>query len=1717
MTGQRSFLFDYVERFEGYIKTADKTPKAMLGYGKITDGKYIIKNVRYVEGLGYNMFSSSQFCDNGYWVKQFLYGSDVNDEDNNVVLPLCHQNFKDMNKLDSKCLVKGLPETRLSKDMLGLEYHCSITNADTLCPACEKGKMRRSLHPPKMDTNSKSSVDMIHMDLCGPMRVESLARKKYMLVLVDEFSRFTWLEFLRAKSDAADRIIAFIKRIQVLLGCKVKKLRSDNRTEFRNAKLQSFLEDVGISHNFSAVRSPQQNKVVERKNRTLVEAARSMMAHSGVPQAFWAEAVSTACFTQNRTLIVKRTGKTAYEMIEQRKPNIDYFVFGCKCYVLNDRYNLGKFDPKSDESIFIGYSHNSKTYWVFNKRTQTILESSNVDFSKSETYSDACPSNPNALLPELSTVPPSTDSASNTFASDFIDPADYDLPTLTGPIIPSSSTSTNSVTPESVVFPPETSLTEPPSVASPEPVQEQTTHPVLAPIPEDAPLPSPSSAQRTYAQVVREPRLEAEPMTNLEEGSSSGNQTEVLAVHDENDASNDQQAYVTLPHTRMWTRDHPPSQIIGNPSQPVQTRSTKNVHNLILFGGFLSDFEPSDTMGKSIIGLKWIFWNKKDENDLIIRNKARLLAKGYRQQEGIDYDETFAPVARIEAIRIFLTYAAHKNMTVYWMGVKCAFLNGVLQEEVYVEQPEGFVDPRYPTHVYVLDKALYGLKQAPRAWYETLNEYLIGAGYKKGTIDPTLFLRRSGSDLIIVQIYVDDIIFASTKPELCKEFENTMKSQFKMSMMGELTFFLGLEVRQCPDGIFINQSKYVHDLLKRFDFGGSNSAATPMPKNFQLNADSSSKPCDPRESHLSAVKRILRYLKGTPDFGLWYPKDSSFELIAYTDSDHAGCKGGSTNHQNSGGGSSQASRFNNRGNNPSSSQALVSQEGQGLIGVIMQRRLSKIKHSWLRSKKLKSHLRDHNQTMSDSIRKMERERREYGKIIENMEDQIKAYKANELKFEYDHNYWKWEKKEYESKLSKVREELDCARKELITAKDDLEKFSKSSKALESIIKAQEGLDRVDPVDTEEESDEKSTPETIPDDNHILTNEKGGMPFVPSKQVNTSRKDKGKEVISSKKEKGKKAETKRKESRKDHFTQRTVVDPGTSSQSQNKNHPRGNKRNWNNHWAQCHGVDLNKINIPKPCFICCKINHLARDCYFNPINQRNRFQKSKADWIGKSQTRRFESTHKRVVPNHNRLVQPKRKVQKKRVEKKSVKMVTKWVPKASGSTTVASESSGNNCNSVEENTVASNNSNSNSNTPKVDTTAGPLKRKPIIVTKYSSHEIPNKDYLLKLNRLAEFNHSNQGRRNGLWHVDSGCSRHMTGIMSLLEDFKRFEGGHVAFGDNPTGGKISGKGKVSKGFKIDESQVMLRNPRKDNVYCLDIEDASSLSSLNCLFSKASVSESSLWHRRMCHMNFKNMNLLVKHNLVRGLSAKEFSCDDHCVACLKGKQHKSSHKSKEVNTISSPLQLLHMDLFGPTNVMSIGKKSYCLVIVDDYSRFTWVYFLRTMDETSGLIKPFEIRMENKTNLRVKLIRSDNGTEFKNADLNNFCEEKGTERQYSAPRTPQQNGVAERKNRTLIEAARTMLADSKLPITFWAEAVNTACSGTEQTQKTSPLFVMFPMPLTDTNDVCTTDETESDQQKESENVEKSDDKQTEETSLSDNIEVIPASDEEPQWDQEP
>ncbi|GJW83689.1 retrovirus-related pol polyprotein from transposon TNT 1-94 [Tanacetum coccineum] len=409
-------------------------------------------------------------------------------------------------------------------------------------------------------------------------------------------------------------------------------------------------------------------------------------------------------------------------------------------------------------------------------------------------------------------------------------------------------------------------------------------------------------------------------------------------------------------HDYRWTRDHPLEQVRGNPTMPVQTRRQLATDpEMCMFALTVSIVEPKNIkeamadsawieamqdelhqfdrlkvwelvdkpFGKMIIKLKWLWKNKKDEDQTVIRNKARLVAKGYAQEEGIDFEESFAPVARLEAVRIFVAHAAHKSFPIYQMDVKTAFLNGPLKEEVYVAQPEGFVDPDHPEKVYLLRKALYGLKQAPRAWYDELSNFLMSKGFTKGTIDPTLFKIKYGEDILLVQIYVDDIIFGSTNPKYSKRFEKLMHSRFEMSLMGEMKFFLGLQIHQSPKGIFINQAKYALEILKKHNMDNCHSIGTPLATKPKLDVDLSGEPVDqsdyrskigslmyltssrpdlvqavcycaryqarPTQKHLKEVKRIFKYLKGTINMGLWYPKDSGFELTAFSDADHAGC------------------------------------------------------------------------------------------------------------------------------------------------------------------------------------------------------------------------------------------------------------------------------------------------------------------------------------------------------------------------------------------------------------------------------------------------------------------------------------------------------------------------------------------------------------------------------------------------------------------------------------------------------------------------------------------------------------------------------------------------------------------------------------------------------------------------------------------------------------
>nr|GEX01285.1 retrovirus-related Pol polyprotein from transposon TNT 1-94 [Tanacetum cinerariifolium] len=649
-----------------------------------------------------------------------------------------------INHLARQGLVRGLPKLKFEK------YH--------LCSACAMGKSMKKSHKPKSEDTNQEKLYLLHMDLCGPMRVESVNGKKYILVIVDDYSRFTWVIFLRSKDEAPDFIIKFLKMIQVRL------------------------KEVGISHETSVARSPQQNGVVERRNRTLIEAARTMLIDAQASLFLWAKAVATACFTQNRSIV-----------------------------------RLRNLQPKADIGIFIGYAPTKKAYWIYNRRTRRIVETIHVDFDELT----AMASEQSSSGPALNEMTHATIKTQSSVIPQDVEEDNLDIEVvhmgndlLFGVHIPevTSAQSSSTTSPHSIVQP-------------------------------DHQIPQ---------------------------------------------------------HISKWTKDHLLQNIIGQLSRPVSTRLQLYEQALFCYyNAFLSSVEPK-TKSHGVT-LKWIYKVKLDELGGILNNKARLVARGYRQEKGLDFEESFALVVRLEAIWIFLAYAAHKNMVVYQMDVKTAFLNGNLREEVYVSQLDGFVDQDNPNHVYKLKKALYGLKQAPRMWYDMLSSFLISQDFSKGSVDPTLFIHRNSNDLLLVQIYVDDIIFAASTLELCDLFANLMCSKFKMSMMGKISFFLGLQISQSPRGIFINQSKYALESLKKYAFESCDPVDTPMVEKSKLDEDKEGKAVDP--SHYRGMIGTLLYLTASrPDLQFaicmcaWYQAqptekhDSSIALTAFTDADHAGCQ-----------------------------------------------------------------------------------------------------------------------------------------------------------------------------------------------------------------------------------------------------------------------------------------------------------------------------------------------------------------------------------------------------------------------------------------------------------------------------------------------------------------------------------------------------------------------------------------------------------------------------------------------------------------------------------------------------------------------------------------------------------------------------------------------------------------------------------------------------------
>ncbi|GJT70650.1 putative ribonuclease H-like domain-containing protein [Tanacetum coccineum] len=472
-------------------------------------------------------------------------------------------------------------------------------------------------------------------------------------------------------------------------------------------------------------------------------------------------------------------------------------------------------------------------------------------------------------------------------------------------------------------------------------------------------------------------------------------------------------------------------------------------------------------------------------------------------------------------------------------------------------------------------------------------------------------------------------------------------------------------------------------------------------------------------------------------------------------------------------------------------------------------------------------------------------------------------------------------------------------------------------------------------------------------------------------------------------------------------EKLVKKPVKYAEMYRSQNPKGNQRNCNNQKSQQLGSDFVMYN--KACFVCESFDHVQANCKYHQMERvvsRNRYTRVNYNYSAK---KAHPSAYRNIVLRAVIMRTGLRPLN-------TARPVNTAHPKSIVYSARTMSSFSKSAQSTIKRPYKIKTTLTNKNfSQKVNTAKGKFN------TARPSSVVVNavRGNLVNVIKASTCN-SGHPQKEDQGYVDSGCSRHMTGNMSYLSDFKKFDGGYVTFGGGAKGGKSTSKGTLKTGkvdfedvyFLADESQVLLKVPRKNNMYSVDMKNIVPKKSLTCL-----------------------------ENLVRGLPTKHFENDQTCVACLKGKQHKASCKSKIQNSITQPLFMLHMDLFGPTFVSSLMNKKYCLVVTDDYSRFTWVFFLASKDETSGILKSFITEIENLVDKKVKIIRCDNGTEFKNRVMSEFCEKKGIKKEFSVARTPQQNGVAERRNRTLIEAARTMLADSKLPTTFWAEAVNTAC----------------------------------------------------------------------------
>ena len=812
------------------------------------------------------------------------------------------------------------------------------------CETCIFSKNHRVSFPL---SSNKSDVpfSLIHSDVWGPFHIPTHTGAKYFVSFIDDCTRVSWVYLLKNKSEVMSVFPIFHQMIQTQFNAKIQVVRSDNGKEYLNYGLGTFFQQEGIIHQTSCPHTPQQNGIAERKNRHLLDVARSLCFAMHVPKRFWGDAIHTAVFLINRMPSRVLQFQTPIQTLSQYHslPSLLHIppkVFGCVCYVHVHMQNRDKLDPRAIKCMFIGYSATQKGYRCYYPPNGKIFVSMDVTFQEQEAYfseGDSVTSLQGEMGSKEEEQWPLDIGGMHSSDEHLSDAGD-------GPNLPNDEAKSGKIL---KVY--ERTRKRGDKGKEKEKVADEIDHPHIDPLIDQ--LSDQSAATHTnYPEVTtHSPSLQP-------------------TIFDESNHEISLSADPNEPHHESGSR-YPIRENRGIPPVRYGYSSTKGIqypisnfvssHRLsdsyIAFANQLSSVSIPNKLqdalknpkwkkamieemealrknstwelvklpeGKKHVGCRWVFTVKHKADGSVERYKARLVAKGYTQTYGIDYQETFAPVAKINTIRVLMSLAANLGWPLRQFDVKNAFLHGDLDEEIYMDLPPGFTTTCDIGKVCRLRKSLYGLKQSPRAWFGRFAQSMRNYGFKQTQADHTLFLKHDKGKLTALIVYVDDMVVTGNDVEGIQKLQMYLAKEFEMKDLGTLKYFLGIEVARSKHGIFLSQKKYVIDLLTETGMLACKPADTPIEQNHRLgdypdqvsaNKEryqrlvgrliylSHTRPDiayavsvvsqfmhRPSEAHMDAVQRILRYLKSAPGKGLMFSNHGHQEVEGYTDADWAG-------------------------------------------------------------------------------------------------------------------------------------------------------------------------------------------------------------------------------------------------------------------------------------------------------------------------------------------------------------------------------------------------------------------------------------------------------------------------------------------------------------------------------------------------------------------------------------------------------------------------------------------------------------------------------------------------------------------------------------------------------------------------------------------------------------------------------------------------------------